>query len=78
MPIYKWDLLQSSKKYLEIPVSHGIKSFPIVGSSWTLLDLTIENDLVPWGIDTLRYFLLDWSKALYKDDDQIGMVGIFF
>lgn len=38
--IYTRDLLQTNKKYLEIPVPHDIKSFPIVES-------TIENDLAP-------------------------------
>jgi hypothetical protein len=30
------DLLQSNKKYLEVPVPHAYdnKSFPIVGSRW--------------------------------------------
>jgi hypothetical protein len=60
------DLLRSNKKYLEVPVPHGTKSFPIVGSNWigwTLLDPTIINDLVPWGTGISRYFLLDRSKS---------------
>jgi hypothetical protein len=47
---FSWrDLLQSNKKYLEIPIPHGTKSFPIVGSNKAhpvQLDLTIENVLV--------------------------------
>lgn len=51
------DLFQSNKKYLEVPVPHGTKSFSIVGSNHvhpSQLDPTIRNDLVPWGTGTSR------------------------
>ena len=61
------DLLRSNKKYLEVPVPHGTKSFLIVGSNNihpAQLDSTIGNDLVPCGTDISRYFLLlDQSKS---------------
>ena len=44
------DLLRSNKKYLEVPVPHGTKSFSIVESNNAhpiQLDPTIGNDLVP-------------------------------
>ena len=47
---YTGDLLQFNQKYLEVPVPHGNKSFPIVRSNNTYptqLDPMITNDLVP-------------------------------
>ena len=68
MSIKLRDLLQSSKKYLEIPVPHGTKSFPIE------LDPMIENDLVPWGTGISEYFLLDQSKSHDKKFRQVSAI----
>jgi hypothetical protein len=54
-----------TKKYLEVPVPHGTKSLPIVGSNNAhpaQLDPTIENVLVLRDNGTSRYFLLNRSK----------------
>ena len=62
-------MLRSNKKYLEVPVPHSIKSFPIVGSNRAhpaQLDPTIGNDIASCGTGTSRYFFLTGANFIYK------------